>query len=166
MFSSPSFKLKDYKLMNDHKLSNAINYLKKLDTKALIDDKLAYEAIFLVASLVWSEIKTILSLKCSKLFADVLLELYNVSARIDFDNFNIDTENQSKKMSKNDQRVSMIAFVLQIVNCLTTNVAFRITFAANNGLRAHLAFLNKESLNRLLNVNLSLFHELQVRMAY
>lgn len=157
---------------NDH--VKAINYLNSLKPNELIDDKLAYEAMFLLAcdlvdELLNTKIVQNLAESTGKLFAHVLLELYNVSSEIDFSNFKIDLKNKTgKDISKNDQRVSLIAFILEIISLVASkSVPFCTIFCVNNGLNSHLAFLADSNIrSRIMNVKLNDFLNGELEFVY
>lgn len=156
--TNETFKLYDASSSSTKKLTNAVGYLKNLTPQILVDDKLAYEAVFLIASLLDTETPTLLNLDCEKLFANILLELYKVASEIDFVNFNINIENQSSQdLTKNDRRISLLAFTLQIINFLASrSIRFCATFAQNNGLHAHITFLYDVTvLNKIIDVQLN-----------
>lgn len=74
-----SFQLDDTTTTDLRKIINAIEYLKDLHPKTVVDDKLAYEAVFLVGTLMKKQTEQILAQNCDKLFGNILLELFKVS---------------------------------------------------------------------------------------
>lgn len=151
------FKISNYKLNTEQKLFNAIDYLTQLDAKTILTDKLAYEAIFLWGKFImFQKVSVALEKKAEKTLADVLFELARLTSKIDFTKFNIDPFDQCKELNENDRRVSLIAFVLYILNIsFTQSAQFTINFLTRNGLRAHLKFIkNDELIQRLTNVNI------------
>jgi hypothetical protein len=150
---------------NFARLPNAINYLKTLDLTRLIDDKLGFQAMFL-----WSKTHgyytknfTKFLEQCaetaSSLLGDILLELTNNINDINFNDIHVEVEDQYKDLSRNHKIISLITYVLYTVNLsLSQSVAFSINFAAHNGLKSLLRFLNDDNLlNRILNANLTDF---------
>lgn len=138
-----------------------------MEPKFLIDDKWSYEAVFLIGKLMFEEISSIINSNCEYLFANILLELYKISSKIDFKNLVIDIENQSaENINQNDRRIGLIAFVLHIVNYLASkSLKFNARFVKNNGLTAHISFLQNDSfLEKVMDVRLvnfsSEYHDL------
>jgi hypothetical protein len=148
---------------DSQKTSNAINYLKQLNLSTLVDDSLAYKAIYAIHTLRLSCKRTILNEKCEKLFGDILFELYEKcsSGEIDFTiPFSRNPKEQQNQLdSKNNaHKIKLIAFVLDIIICLTRCVQFCTNFMEHSGLKALLAFLqdndhNKHVFSRLLLVS-------------
>lgn len=145
-------------LSDELKISNAIAYLKSLPVNTLIDDKKAYDAILLILIQRAYQTRTILNQNCPQLFSHILLELFKACSQIDFKNFTITYKphTQIQLISPNDQRVSLISFIIQIVNHLAIeSITFNVDFARHNGLKAHLAFLDdNDILNKIYDVKL------------
>lgn len=90
--------------------------------------------------------------------AAVLDELAEHLLELDFTNFYIDNYNQNvEPLSTNDQRISLISFILYAANLLMLRSHhFNTLFARHLGLRAHLKFLQSEEiLTRILDVSIT-----------
>lgn len=145
------FALNNKQLSETIKLTNAIDYLKNFKKKSpnnnrLIDDKHAYEAIFLLRQLVTTKTTTLLQLDCEKLFIDLLLEIYSILPAIDFENFEIDTQIQCTDTLKlRTRQTTIIAFVFDMLGHLTlSSVQFCHNFVRLGGLQPLLAFIADE----------------------
>lgn len=159
------FKYTNNKVSNYEKLPNAINYLKKSDPNILIDDKLAYQAIFLWAKthgFFTVEMRNFLETNgedMSTILSSLLLELTNVLSELDFSDFKVDVNDQFREMTQNDRRISLIVFILYTVNLsLSQSVKFNISFTSKNGLKAILEFIkDDQTLQKLLNIKITDF---------
>lgn len=167
--SSITFSYIDSTISEEQKIINAISYLKSFtNPKAIIDDKNAYEAIFLILLMKESYTDLILNSNCEKLFGDILLELHkharlpdNNNESLNFTNFTITYETISaNNVCTNDRRISLIAFILQLVNYFVKkSIKFNVDFASQNGLKAHLAFIKDDAmLAKITNVELRMIH--------
>ena len=76
---------------------------------------------------------------------------------INFDQFHIEIKNQhAKPLSSDDRRISLISFVLYIINAyLQKSFRFNTLFARHSGIEAHLRFLRNDAiLERISNVEI------------
>lgn len=147
------FRLDDSSLTDVEKIENALRYLKKLNPQNLVDHFLAYEAIFLVGSLMERGPNSSVILDfdkndcCAKLFADILLNIYNLREDIrsvnGFAKYKIDTNNQSSEnLTQNDKRISLLGFVLAIINHLASESGhFNTMIVKHNVLGPHFKFI-------------------------
>ena len=97
----------------------------------------------------------------------MLCELGDRLLDLDFTNFTIDIENQENdSQTENDRRISLISFIMFIINVIMTiSFQFSTLVARHSGIDAHLKLLkDNRVVEKILNVELLLMSSLSINL--
>lgn len=134
---------------HENKINLSLDYLNSLieKSKNIIDDELAYQCLFYIGKTVKNtKVEIFPKRNSEKIFSHILLELYKVQNKLDFKSFTIDIASPNLNANKNDRRISMLSFLVYIINKVAPkSVNFCINFPKHDGLKAFLLFLSNES---------------------